>query len=203
MICRLVVIWAVGVCGLATAGPPAHAQDTDSSAVAPAEDRAAHGVPPRMLGIIAPGQLGGKGDAETQRRDFASFTVDPLQRRISGWINELIFPAWGWDNYTFSLKSFESRGPEELKTTGEAVEPMLAAGVLSINEAREKLGLDPLPDDWADGHYLISGVDFVRLDGQPGQEALQEAQEEVEIKQSLQQARRDLREKWRQSAGSS
>lgn len=54
MICRLVVIWTVGVCGLAAAGPAAHAQNADSPTVAPAEDSAAHGVPPNHPSEITP-----------------------------------------------------------------------------------------------------------------------------------------------------
>jgi len=43
----------------------------------------AHGVPPRMLGIMASGQLGGGGEVEGQLKVFESITLRPKRRRFS------------------------------------------------------------------------------------------------------------------------
>ncbi len=44
----------------------------------------AHGVPPRMLGIAAPGQLGATGEMQGQMEAFREVVIRPRQRLLSG-----------------------------------------------------------------------------------------------------------------------
>ena len=43
---------------------------------------AAHGVPPRLVGIVTAGQLGGAGEADGQLRNFIATKVEPRTKFI-------------------------------------------------------------------------------------------------------------------------
>ena len=51
---------------------------------------AVHGVPPRLLGIIPGGQLGGQGDGDSQLETFFTTVIEPEQRFFEEKINTLI-----------------------------------------------------------------------------------------------------------------
>lgn len=111
---------------------------------------AAHGVPPRMLGIITKRGLGGKGDAQKQREDFKSFTIRPLQRKLSAWVERLILPEMGWAGCRLQMNTLDVADPEEFKKMADACKELVSLGIASVNEARGKLGLPPVGEDWAD-----------------------------------------------------
>lgn len=51
---------------------------------------AAHGVPPRLLGIIPGGQLGGQGDGDSQLETFYNTVIEPEQNFLAAKINKIL-----------------------------------------------------------------------------------------------------------------
>lgn len=158
---------------------------------------AAHGVPPRMAGVITPGQLGGEGDAEVQRKDFNSFTIKPLQRQLVSWLNDLILPAMDLGEYQIELTEFQAEDPEQEQKKAASATEMAAMGVLSINEARVRIGLDPIPEKWADGHYLLKGGNLVHLTDKIIGKVDADALEDKRIDDNLRVAGQKIKEKSR------
>lgn len=99
---------------------------------------AAHGVPPRMIGIISAGSLGGKGDAEGQKESFLTQIIAPRQEslnyRFNRFIKENGLPT---KNYRFE---FERLNAADDKVDSEIYECYIKVGVFSINDVRDKLG---------------------------------------------------------------
>lgn len=54
-----------------------------------------HNVPPRILGIIAAGQLGGGGEVEGQLKIFKSATIAPHKREIEAYFNRILADGLG------------------------------------------------------------------------------------------------------------
>lgn len=54
---------------------------------------AAHGVPPRLVGIVTAGQLGGTGEADGQLRNFIATKIEPRTRFVERKVNLLLHDA--------------------------------------------------------------------------------------------------------------
>lgn len=92
---------------------------------------AAHGVPPRMLGIMSAGQLGGSSEVTQQLHSFNELTIIPKQEQI-----EWFFDSIG---YPIKLKSIDV---SSFKDDSELVTGLVANGILSLSEARGILGYE-------------------------------------------------------------
>lgn len=153
---------------------------------------AAHGVPPRMLGVISPGNLGGEGDAASQRKDFRDFTVAPLQQVLTQWINQMILPAAGYENYEVKLKSFDMSDSKDFATTSTAARENVRNGMMSFNEAREKIGLSRIEEDWANKHYVFFGDRIMPLNDQTAEQSGEDQAVEQNLASKLRQAQRTI-----------
>ena len=149
---------------------------------------AAHGVPPRMLGIMPKGQLGGKGDAQKQREDFKSFAIQPLQQSLLDPFNRLILPEAGFGEWEIRLNEFDTSDPEQLEKNADSIKTLVSQGVLTVNEARERLGLKSISEDWANKHYFFQGQEIVPSENLD--EVAQEQREEKEIDRSLKETKK-------------
>jgi HK97 family phage portal protein len=98
---------------------------------------AAHGVPPRLLGIMSAGQLGGTGENHGQLKSFQETTINPIQtmyeRKLAPVIEEMGI------RYPMTFQEIDT-------TIEEKDSELVAAGIMTPNEARNKRGLDELPD---------------------------------------------------------
>jgi len=103
----------------------------------------AHGVPPRLVGIVTAGQLGGGGEVEGQLKIFQEITIAPNQSltetKLDPIVKEMEFP-------TAELK-FAKMDTNIQERRSEYYPNMVQAGILEVNEAREALGLEPLSDE--------------------------------------------------------
>ena len=90
---------------------------------------AAHGVPPRMVGVMTAGQLGGSGEVTGQLHSFNELTIIPKQDQI-----EWFFDSIG---YPIKLKPIDV---SNFKDDGELVAGLVSSGIISLNEARGILG---------------------------------------------------------------
>jgi hypothetical protein len=91
---------------------------------------AAHGVPPRMVGVAEAGGLGGGGELIGQLHAFNELTIVPKQEEIE-WFFESI-------GYPVKLKPIDV---SSYKDDAELVSSLLSSGVITIPEARRTLGL--------------------------------------------------------------
>lgn len=153
---------------------------------------AAHGVLPRIVGVITPGQLGGKGDARQQKEDFRDFTIAPIQGILEAPFNELLFPAFGWEGITLKLNSMSFEDAEEFEKKAKSVKDLMSTAIMSPNEAREKLGLKPIDEKWADKYYQVTKDGLVEVSN----DALEENQASMktmkEVNQDLRSTEKEL-----------
>lgn len=146
------------------------------------EIAASHGVPPRMVGIISAGSLGGSGDAQTQREDFKNFTIEPLQSLLEAPWNNKILPDMGLVNYEMKLGDFEIANPEKKKIMVDAASKALSSMLMTPNEARkELLGLKEIPEDWANQFYMAMNNHLVPVN----EETLESAKQEKELNEKI------------------
>ena len=93
---------------------------------------ASHGMPPRMLGVATPGQLGATGEVEGQLRTYRETVVRPSQRKLTGLLAQIFGTDYG--------ARYQVRFVE-MDTTGASVDAallkvLLDAGVYAGDEAR-------------------------------------------------------------------
>lgn len=94
---------------------------------------AAHGVPPRLLGIIAAGQLGGGGEMTAQLQFFKDCLIAQRQALLADWLRPLLPEG-------LALK-FTEMDITDPQTDATYLQTLVQAGVLQPNEARAELGL--------------------------------------------------------------
>jgi len=146
---------------------------------------ASHGVPPRMLGVITPGQLGGVGDSQSQREDFKEFTIKPLQNLILEPINRLILPDAGFRDYEIALNNFNNATAEEFEKMCNACVKVVSNGVMTINEARKKLGLKEIDKAWANEHFFIHGETIMTLNNKTIEVSTRDSVDAKKLEQDL------------------
>ncbi len=97
----------------------------------------AHGVPPRLVGIVSSGQLGGSGELHGQLSSFQEITISPRQalfhNKLSPVLEEM-FPSLEW--------AFEKMDTSIQEKDSEYYPAMVTAGILTKDEAREALGYE-------------------------------------------------------------
>lgn len=92
---------------------------------------AAHGVPPRLLGIATPGALGGLSEVAQQMHMFETFTLAPRRRLLAGFLRR----ETGLD---IDLAVIDLTPPGQ---DIAALPPLIAAGVMTPDEARAWIDL--------------------------------------------------------------
>lgn len=97
---------------------------------------AAHGVPPRLLGIISAGQLGGGGEMIAQLQFFKDCLIAQRQALLADWLRPLL-P----EGLTLKFTEMDITDPQ---TDATYLQTLVQAGVLQPNEARAELGRAPV-----------------------------------------------------------
>ena len=99
----------------------------------------AHGVPPRMLGIMQSSQLGGSGEVSGQLKVFFELTILPRQNYAHEKLNDVIQEMGYKEGFNFK------RMDTTLQETDSILYPaLIQAGILTPDEAREKMCYPPL-----------------------------------------------------------
>ena len=106
---------------------------------------AAHGVPPRLVGIVSSGQLGGSSEAFAQMKMFKELIIEPRQRRIERLLTRLFKLTLGIDKWRFRFNRLEIEEPNKRadylnKLTG-------GIPLLTEDEGRAELGREPVKRD--------------------------------------------------------
>lgn len=92
---------------------------------------AAYGVPPRMVGVMSAGTLGGGGELIGQLHSFNELTIIPKQEQIEWFFYQIGFPI--------KLKPIDVTN---FKDDSDLVTNLVSSGILSLNEARAILGYE-------------------------------------------------------------
>lgn len=101
----------------------------DLKSVSKDEIAVAHGVPPRLLGIVQGASLGGSGELSGQLQMFNELEIKPKIEMI-----EQFFKSIG---IKVVLKAMDTTS---FKDDGEIMTTLVGSGILSIEEARSILG---------------------------------------------------------------
>jgi HK97 family phage portal protein len=89
----------------------------------------AHGVPPRMMGVVTSSALGGGGELIGQLHAFNQLTIIPKQEEIE----------WFFDSIGFPIK-LKPIDVANYKDDAELVTGLVQTGIMSLAEARSVLG---------------------------------------------------------------
>lgn len=87
-----------------------------------------------------------RANAEATIENWKRTTISAEMKRITDTINEFLVPRFGSN----LLLSFKSPVPEAKSDKLEEISKLIGSNVITPNEAREMIGLDPLKDDSAD-----------------------------------------------------
>lgn len=91
----------------------------------------AHGVPPRILGIVTPGQLGATGEVEGQLRTFLETVLRPARRKLETAFGVLL--AGFGEGYGVRFKEMDAT---DLKSDADFFDRMIERGVFTAQEVR-------------------------------------------------------------------
>lgn len=100
----------------------------------------AHGVPPRLAGVVASGQLGGGGEVGGQFKLYKELVIDPRQEIFETKLRP-VFAAMGLGEVQF--KDMDVSIQEARSTLYPA---LVAANIITDDEAREEMGYAPFSD---------------------------------------------------------
>ena len=95
----------------------------------------AHGVPPRLVGIVVSGQLGGGGEIHGQLKVFQEVTINPRQTLFESKLRPVL-KEMGIEA-DFKFQELDTKIQEK---DSEYYPALVGAGILDANEAREDLG---------------------------------------------------------------
>lgn len=111
-------------------------------------------LPPIKIGVTG---TSNRSNSQQQDRDFALEVIQPEQHKFAERLYQTLHQqAFGVLDYTIE---FELRGADQPKADAEIARRKIDAvnGAVPINEARQLVGLDPLPED----HPVDGDVTFV------------------------------------------
>lgn len=121
-------------------------QITDGRNQARDEVIAAHGVPPRMVGVMTAGQLGGGGENEGQLHTFMETVIKPDQQRLEELLNSTVLASFGQHKWRLKFKSMDiTNRAADADYYTRALHPQ--TGWMTQNEVREEKGLEPIEQD--------------------------------------------------------
>jgi len=114
----------------------------------------AHDVPPRLIGIISAGSLGGTGEGEVQFDEFKALTIRPRQAVWRRLYDRVFFDTVA-KRSKWSLQ-FNELDFSDMLRLAQAQAQKVRTGILSINEARTENGRESIGPA-GDAHFIISG----------------------------------------------
>ncbi len=100
----------------------------------------AHGVPPRMAGIVTAGALGGGSEVTSQLHVFEELSNKPKRARYKGALRPLL-KREGIDWQSFEFAGIDLTPPEDDRANTDHIAEWVAAGIMDEAEARETLNL--------------------------------------------------------------
>lgn len=126
-----------------------------------------HEVPPVLLNRT---ETANRSNSDAQREEFATDVIAPEQRKFASRLYQVLHQT-ALEAPDWSLE-FHLRGANRPKQEAETARTRIVAsrGAMTVNEARDELGLGPLTDD--DGERRAEGSQLLaNLGGDPVQQA--------------------------------
>lgn len=103
---------------------------------------AAHGVPPRILGVMSAGQLGGGGEVAGQILVFDQVTLSPRRQYMEKRLNKTVIADKELGEIRFHGID-ATTGAED----ADRLEKLVRSGIMTVDEARNEEGLEALDDN--------------------------------------------------------
>lgn len=104
----------------------------------------AHGVPPRIVGVVTAGQLGAGGEADSQLRIWEETDRAPERERINDFYNRTIIAGFGEHKWRLEFNGIDTT---DRKMDAEIEQILKQAGIKLPEESRQDLGLPQLDDE--------------------------------------------------------
>ncbi len=95
----------------------------------------AHGVPPRLLSVVQSGSLGGSGEGHSQLKIFKELVIESRQAMFE----EKLAPVL--DSMGLPPVMFDKMDTDLMESNSVYYPAMTQAGIMTVKEAREDLGL--------------------------------------------------------------
>lgn len=112
------------------------------------------GIPP----VLVQGDVAGISDVVTH---WLTTCIDPLAAQISEECNRKLYGINAWkdgDRMTVDTSTIQHF---DMLSNAANIEKLIESAYSSINECREATGLEPLPDEWANIHWMTKNISTV------------------------------------------
>lgn len=100
----------------------------------------AHGVPPRLVGVVVSGQLGGSGEVLGQLQTFLQTDIRPKQRKLENFLNKFFENEFG-TNPGIKFKELDITTALE---DAQMHQIYGGLGIMRTDEIRERINLPPM-----------------------------------------------------------
>lgn len=160
------------------------AEFTKLRAVATEKVCAAYGVPKSILGYRDSSYGGSATASVMDQRALYELTIEPMERAIEDVINRELLPKLGFNQILFH---FNPTNTEDIDKIHEYAREDAKTGLITINEARKKIGLDVADNDFADELLIHTPQGATPLGTIVGQET---PADEKAIKQEIEKAQK-------------
>jgi len=100
----------------------------------------AHGVPPRLMGVMSASQLGGGSEVEGQLRIFQEITINPRQSYAEGKLAPVIREM----GFATAELKFNEIDTDYQEKRSDYYTKLLSSGIITKDEARQELGYQPM-----------------------------------------------------------
>lgn len=109
------------------------------------------GIPP----VLVQGEVAGISDIVT---NWLTTCIDPLAAQIGEELNRKLYGRSVWKNGDRIIVDTSTIQHFDMLSNASNVEKIIESAYCSINEAREVTGLAPLPDEWANIHWMTKNI---------------------------------------------
>lgn len=92
---------------------------------------------------------------------YLTFTIDPIAKMISEELTSNSFSFWEWKAGCYIKVDTTSINHLDIFDIADQIEKTISTGIFCINEIREKLGENPLEDDFAKKHFITKNYSTI------------------------------------------
>ncbi len=120
----------------------------------------AFGIPPALLS----GEVQDTSDAMQQ---FLTFCLDPLADMVSEEINRKRYGQQAFCQGTYLRIDTKCIQHVDLLRVSESIDKLIASGAFCVNDIRKLTGEAPIPEPWANQHFMTKNYENLKTGGEP------------------------------------
>lgn len=109
------------------------------------------GIPP----VLVQGEVAGISDIVT---NWLTTCIDPLAAQIGEELNRKLYGRKAWQKGDRIIVDTSTIQHFDLLANAANIEKIIESAYCSINETREVTGLAPIPDEWANIHWMTKNI---------------------------------------------